>query len=281
MNAGALGLRLDGSESMIPGGAGVVPVTIVVPCYNEEEGLPHLARRLAEVAVMFGERHPLSIILVDDGSTDTTWEVMQRHFGDDPRAMCLRHEVNRGIAAASLTGIMAARDEAVAVIDSDCTYDPALILDMVPLLAPDVSVVTSSPYHPQGRVAGVPRWRIFLSHGASRGYRFLFRNKIATYTSCFRLYRRSAVAALTVRNGGFIGVTEKLALLDREGWRIREVPALLEMRRYGQSKLQIRRAIVGHLRLMTEIARARALRQWKPRHGHLTHHTSRPGRSAS
>ena len=57
--------------------------------------------------------------------------------------------------------------------------------------------------------------------------------------------------------------------------------ALLEMRRYGQSKLQIRRAIVGHLRLMTEIARARALRQWKPRHRHLTHHTSRPGRSAS
>lgn len=281
MTAGALGFVLDGSVSVMSDGAGTVPVTIVVPCYNEEEGLQQLAARLAEVAEAFGDRYPLSIILVDDGSTDATWEVMQRHFGDDPRATCLRYEANRGIAAASLTGIMAACDEAVAVIDSDCTYDPALILDMVPLLAPDVSVVTASPYHPDGRVAGVPRWRIFLSHGASRGYRLLFRNKIATYTSCFRLYRRSAVAELTVRNGGFIGVTEKLALLDREGWRICEVPALLEMRRFGQSKLQIRRAIVGHLRLMTEIARARALRQWTPRGGQLTKQTIEHGRSAS
>lgn len=281
MKADALGLALDVSESRFPDGAGVMPVTIVVPCFNEEEGLPHLAARLAEVAEAFGERHPLSFILVDDGSTDATWEVMQRHFGDDSRTTCLRHEANRGIAAASLTGIVTARDEAVAVIDSDCTYDPALILEMVPLLAPDVSVVTASPYHPEGRVAGVPRWRIFLSYGASRGYRFLFRNKIATYTSCFRLYRRSAVVALSVRNGGFIGVTEKLALLDRDGWRICEVPALLEMRRYGQSKLQIRRAIIEHLRLMAEIARARALRQWTPRGGYLTNHVIDRGRSAS
>jgi glycosyltransferase involved in cell wall biosynthesis len=253
-----------------PGGSEVLPITIVVPCFNEEEGLPHLARRLREVATDFGARHPLSVILVDDGSTDATWQVMQRHFGGDPAVTCLRHEANRGIAAASLTGILAARDEAVAVIDSDCTYDPALILDMVPLLAPEVSVVTASPYHALGQVAGVPRWRVFLSYGASLSYRVLFRNKLATYTSCFRLYRRSAVASLPIRNGGFIGVTEKLALLDREGWTIREVPARLEMRRYGQSKLQIRRAIIGHLGLMSEIALARMRRQWTPRGDQVT-----------
>lgn len=263
------------------GGVEALPITIVVPCYNEEEGLPYLAERLRAVAADFGAKHPLSVILVDDGSTDATWEVMQRHFGNDPRATCLRHEANRGIAAASLTGILASRDETVAVIDSDCTYDPALILDMVPLLAPDVSVVTASPYHALGRVSGVPKWRVFLSYSASLSYRVLFRNKLATYTSCFRLYRRSAVAALPVRHGGFIGVTEKLALLDRDGWAIREVPALLEMRRFGQSKLQIKRAILGHLGLMSEIAIARLRRQWVPRTNRLTEQSIDPGRSAS
>jgi dolichol-phosphate mannosyltransferase len=248
----------------------VVPISIVVPCYNEEEGIPFLAGRLRALAVEFGARHPLSVILVDDGSTDATWTVLQHHFGDDPSATLLRHEANRGIAAASLTGIMAAQDEAVAVIDSDCTYDPALILDMVPLLGPEVSVVTASPYHALGRVSGVPKWRIFLSYSASLSYRVLFRNKLATYTSCFRLYRRSAVAVLPIRHGGFIGVTEKLALLDRDGWTIREVPALLEMRRFGQSKLKIKRAIVGHLGLMSEIALARMRRQWTPRPPRLT-----------
>jgi glycosyltransferase involved in cell wall biosynthesis len=246
-------------------GAGVTPVTVVVPCYNEEEGLPYLAERLDALALELGEMVPLSIILVDDGSTDATWEVMQRCFGADPAVTCLRHDRNRGIAAASLTGILAARDEAVAVIDSDCTYDPILIKDMLPLFTPDVAVITASPYHALGGVSGVPKWRIFLSHGASRSYRLLFRNKIATYTSCFRLYRRSAVTALSLRHSGFIGVTEKLALLDREGGRILEVPALLETRRFGQSKLKVTRAILGHLGLMSEIAVARLTRQWVPK----------------
>jgi glycosyltransferase involved in cell wall biosynthesis len=189
---------------------------------------------------------------------------MERHFGQDPTVTCLRHAQNMGIAAASLTGILASKDEAVAVIDSDCTYDPALIGAMVPLLAPDVCAITASPYHAMGAVCGVPRWRIFLSHSASRTYRFLFRNKLATYTSCFRLYRRSAVASLQLRHSGFIGVTEKLALLDKQGWKIIEVPALLEMRKFGQSKLKITRAVLGHLRLMTEIAAARMTGRWLP-----------------
>ena len=64
--------------------AGVTPVTVVVPCYNEEEGLPYLAERLGALALELGDSVPLSIILVDDGSTDTTWEVMQCCFGGDP-----------------------------------------------------------------------------------------------------------------------------------------------------------------------------------------------------
>ncbi|WP_171124920.1 glycosyltransferase family 2 protein [Ruegeria sp. HKCCA4707] len=238
--------------------ADIVPdhrsLTVVAPCFNEEEGLHYLAEKLAKLQTNLGSQVVLSIVLVDDGSTDKTWDVMHDLFGRSPNVTCLRHKENLGIMAATATGIAASTDEAVAVIDSDCSYDPALISKMLPLLKEDTSIVTASPYHPQGQVEGVPEWRLFLSKGASWGYRQLLRNNLATYTSCFRLYRKSSVVSLPRRHDGFSGVAEVLALLDRRGWRIDEVPAVLTTRKYGQSKLKLMRVVRDHLSLMSSIA---------------------------
>ena len=182
---------------------------------------------------------------------------MERLFGADPRFRLVRHDRNRGVGAAILTGMAAAETEAVAVIDSDCSYDPARIEEMLPLLGPDVALVTASPYHALGGVEGVPRWRLVLSRGASRLYRLVLNNKLATYTSCFRIYRRSALDGLRLRHEGFIGVAETLARLDLDGWRIAEHPVVLESRMFGQSKLKVIRVIAGHLQLLFEIAAAR------------------------
>lgn len=229
-------------------------VTVVVPCYNEEAGLPYLAEKLADLKNTLGVGVTVSFILVDDGSTDDTWAVMHALFGQDASVTCLRHKSNQGISAATATGIAASSDEAVAVIDSDCSYDPRLIADMLPRLIPGVSVVTASPYHPSGTVEGIPGWRLFVSRGASWAYRQLLRNRLATYTSCFRLYRKSAVVSLPRRRDGFSGVVEILALLDRQGWRVDEVPAQLKTRKFGQSKMRLLRVTGEHLALMSWIA---------------------------
>lgn len=229
-------------------------VTVVVPCYNEEAGLPYLAEKLAELKSTLGAGVSVSCILVDDGSTDDTWAVMHALFDQDASVTCLRHQTNQGISAATATGIAASWDEAVAVIDSDCSYDPRLIAQMLPRLTPDVSVVTASPYHPHGDVEGVPGWRLFVSRGASWAYRQLLNNSLATYTSCFRLYRKSAVVSLPRRRDGFSGVVEILALLDRQGWRVDEVPAQLKTRKFGQSKMRLLRVTGEHLALMSWIA---------------------------
>ncbi|MFN0113459.1 MAG: glycosyltransferase [Paracoccaceae bacterium] len=232
------------------------PLTIVIPCFNEEAGLAYLANALDGLDRGLGRRYRLSYVLVDDGSTDGTWAGMDRLFGADPRFRLIRHVRNRGIGAAVLTGIAAAPDEVVAVMDSDCSYDPARLEDMVPLLGADVALVTASPYHADGGVEGVPEWRLVLSRGASRLYRVVLRNKLATYTSCFRVCRKSALAGLKLRHEGYIGVVEMLARLDLAGWRIVEHPVLLETRFFGRSKLKILRAIAGHLRFLGEISLA-------------------------
>ncbi len=240
------------------------PLSIVVPCYNEEPGLGYLAKALAALDAGFGRRHRLSFVLVDDGSTDRTWAEMERLFGDDPRFQLERHPHNRGIGAAILTGIMAARDDVVAVMDSDCSYDPARLEEMLPLLEPDVALVTASPYHALGGVEGVPEWRLFLSRGASWLYRSVLRNKLATYTSCFRVCRKAAVTDLALRHEGYIGVVEMLARLDLEGWRIVEHPVVLEARLLGRSKLRIVRVIADHLRFISEISITRLASRARP-----------------
>ncbi|HYL06379.1 MAG TPA: glycosyltransferase family 2 protein [Thermoanaerobaculia bacterium] len=237
------------------------PVTVVVPCFNEELTLPYLANTLRSVEAALDAHYDLRFVFVDDGSCDGTWEALQRSFGGRRRHTLLRHDVNRGVAAAILTGIRHADSEVVCSIDCDCTYDPHQLRRLIPMLEDGVDMVTASPYHPQGRVCNVPAWRLALSKGLSRLYRLVLHHQLATYTSCFRVYRRAAVAGLPVEAGGFLGVAEMLGRLDLAGGRIVECPAVLEVRLLGRSKMKIGRTMAGHLRLLARLAAGRQRRR--------------------
>jgi polysaccharide deacetylase family protein (PEP-CTERM system associated) len=232
------------------------PVTVVVPCYNEELVLPYLARTLAAVEKRLADAYDLRWVFVDDASTDGTRAALRELFGDRPDTRIVAHETNRGVARAILTGVEAAGTEIVASIDCDCTYDPNQLADLVPLLA-DADLVTASPYHPRGEVRNVPEWRLVLSRGLSGLYRLVLRSRLHTYTSCFRAYRRSAVVDLPIREGGFLGVAETLGVLDLRGYRIVECPAVLEVRMLGRSKMKVLKTMAGHLRLLARLAFAR------------------------
>jgi hypothetical protein len=241
--------------------AGLPPVTIVIPVFNEELAIPYLANTLAELREDLGRAYDLQFVFVDDASTDRTWESLHRHFAGVAGCDFARHAANRGVAAAILTGLRQARTEVVCSIDCDCTYDPRQLADMIPMLADGVDMVTASPYHRLGRVVNVPAWRLSLSKGLSFLYRRVLHNRLATYTACFRVYRRSALAGIEVREGGFLGVVETLGRLDLGGSRVVECPAVLEVRMLGYSKMKILRTIAGHLRLLARLAVAR----WRAR----------------
>ena len=175
-------------------------------------------------------------------------------FGDQSNCEIVRHQQNRGVAAATLTGIEHAKTEIVCVIDCDCSYDIENLGRFIPLLDEGVDLVTASPYHKDGGVLNIPGWRLLLSRGASVLYRMVLKTKLATYTACFRAYRRSAVVDLEVSNERYLGITEILALLDQRGCRIIECPAVLEPRLFGQSKMKVLMTIGGHLRLLAKLA---------------------------
>lgn len=230
-----------------------IPVSVVVPCFNEELILPYLSNTLKSVEQQL-DQYEFRFILVDDRSTDGTWEAMQRVFGNRPNFQLVRHERNQGVATGIMTGIRQADTEIVCSIDCDCTYDPHELGRMIPLLTPDVSMVTASPYHPDGGVRNVAGWRLFLSRGASSLYRLVLHNHLETYTSCFRVYRRSALAPLRLTRSGFLGVTEMIGRIDLAGHKVVEFPTVLEVRILGRSKMKVVKTIWGHLKMITQFA---------------------------
>lgn len=103
----------------------LTPVSIVIPCYNEQESLPYLAKTLASVESKLNDiGYTPELIFVDDRSQDETFNVMHSLFGEHKNVQILQHEANKGVAGGIMTGIRAAKTELVCSIDCDCTFDP-------------------------------------------------------------------------------------------------------------------------------------------------------------
>ena len=236
-------------------------VSVVIPCYNEERALPYLANTLRRLEDSVGGAYDLRFLLVDDGSTDATLGIIRELFGEWPNVTVLRHDRNRGLAAAIQTGALASTTEIVCSMDCDCTYDPHELARMIPRLRLGIDLVVASPYHRHGSARSVPRWRRALARSLATCYRALLRQPLTCYTSSFRVYRRSRLLALRVRRGGFIGVTETLARLDLSGATIVEHPVTIDARTFDRTRLAILRGIAGHLGLLAELAWLRARRR--------------------
>ncbi|MBN1993110.1 MAG: glycosyltransferase family 2 protein [Anaerolineae bacterium] len=106
-----------------------VRYSVVVPCYNEEQSLPELYRRLKEVMDQTGETWEL--VLVNDGSADRTGELMRQLHAADNRVHYLDFARNFGHQIAVTAGMDYAQGEAVILIDADLQDPPELILEMV------------------------------------------------------------------------------------------------------------------------------------------------------
>lgn len=236
------------------------PVSVIIPCYNEEASIPYLVRSLDELKAELAADYDVQFVLVDDGSSDTTWLRLQQTFGARPDSLLLHHDANRGVAAAVLTGLQHAREIACSM-DCDCSYDPRELKPMLGLLAEGVDLVTASPYHPKGRVSNVPVWRIGLSRGASLLYRIVTGRNLYTFTSCLRVYRRTAALSTPLENSGFLGIAELAGKFALGGKKIVEHPATLELRLFGRSKMKTARTICGHLDLLASLAWSRLTRR--------------------
>lgn len=249
-------------------------VSVVAPLFNEEKSIPGLAGKLRELREAVTPKYDLECVLIDDGSRDETLKALARHFPNNPGIVKVAHGRNRGPGAAIRTGFENSTGSIVCTMDSDCTFDP---LDLPKLLAAleqsNADIAIGSPYHPAGRVENVHPWRLLLSRGASWLYQRVCRQKLYSYTSFLRAYRRTVFEHVPFESDGFVAFAEILVRALNKGYRAVEVPVTLRRRTSGDSKMNVARNILAHLRLAS---RALVWRFFSPAQRRVPGHLSVP-----
>jgi dolichol-phosphate mannosyltransferase len=235
-------------------------VTVIVPCLNEEAGLPALLARLRALRAR-RDAADWHFLFVDDGSTDDTFATLLRAARDDDWIEVVRHHENLGLGAALRTGFARVRSPIICTIDSDCTYPPERLPEMTASIAQGAEIVTASAWHPESAEASGSGVRLLLSRVVSLIYKLLIGQDVYTFTCLFRAYRRSVIRSMHFRTDGFGAVAEIMLRAMLVGRRIAEIPMQLESRQYGESKLRIGDAMVAHVGLLTLTALAVSGRQ--------------------
>ncbi len=240
-----------------------IRATVVIPAYNEVDSAAKLCEALVDLETSL-TGYDFQFVIVDDGSSDQTVEVLRDLLRHRENAVVIEHETNRGVAAAIMTGVHYASTEIVCSMDFDCSYEPTQFANLLPLMTDQVDLITGSPYHPDGGVLNVPQWRLVISRCASIAYRVVTGLSLYTYTSCFRVYRRSAILNMELRNEGFVGVAELLWRMHRRGANIIECPAVLSVREFGQSKMRVVQVTLQHFKLLSRAFLFRVFRRGLP-----------------
>lgn len=229
-------------------------ITLVLPVFNEEANLSPLLTRVHEA--MSASNLSYRVLVVDDGSTDATSEILESFLSRVPLVVC-RHARNEGLGYTLRDGLVAAAglcapDDAIVTMDADDTHQPALIGEMLRKIREGFDVVIASRFQPGARSQGVPVHRRALSSAAS----LLFRAVLATdgvrdFTCGYRAYRagvlQSAIATYGdsfLASDGFQCMVDVLLHLRALGARFTEVPVILRYdRKRGPSKMRVLQTI--------------------------------------
>lgn len=226
-----------------------VKISLVIPAYNEAEGVKVTAEALRSILSYLDRKYEVEVIFVNDGSRDDTAVLLQAEFAGNDRVHVVSHDRNRGLGAAIRTGLQNATGDVIITTDFDGTYPLNTIPQMLSkLLVEKVDIVTASPYHPQGHVEGVPHYRLVFSFGASLLYRLLVSWRIHTWTALYRAYHRRVIENVTFDSNDFLAGTELLVKAIKAGYTVSEFPTTLHVRTFGQSSIKIARVTRAHLK---------------------------------
>ena len=217
-------------------------LSVVVPLYNEEESLPHLVEQLLQALRPSGERFEL--VLVNDGSSDRTAEVLTRLSHEVPELVAVLLRKNYGQTAAMAAGFDVAKGEVIISLDGDLQNDPADIPMLLAKLREGYDLV--SGWRHQRQDAAIQRK--LPSTIANRLIGRVTGVRLHDYGCSLKAYRREVLADLRLY-GELHRFLPALAFI--EGARITEVKVNHRARQYGSSKYGIDRTFRVLMALLT------------------------------
>lgn len=206
-------------------------LSVVIPCYNERPTIETVVE-----AVRAGPVTDVEIIIVDDGSTDGTKELLE---GKPPGWVekLVLHERNRGKGAALRAGFQAATGDFVVVQDADLEYDPKEYpLLLSPMLEDRADVVFGSRF-----MGGRPHRVVYFWHMVGNRFLTLLSNmftnlNLTDMETCYKVFRRELLQRIAIQEDRFGVEPELVAKMSRTGARIYEVGISYYGRTYAQGK---------------------------------------------
>ena len=204
-------------------------VSIFFPAYNDGGTIGSLVIRA--VGAVSQLTPDFEVIVVNDGSTDSTREVVDELTRTYPQVRAIHHPRNRGYGGALRTGFAAATKDLIAYTDGDAQYDPGELELLWTRLTPDTDVVTgykisrSDPWH-----------RIVIGRIYHFTVKHLFRLRVRDVDCDFRLMRREVFDRVKLEHDTGVICLEMMRKIQDAGFRVVEVPVHHYHRMHGRSQ---------------------------------------------
>jgi glycosyltransferase involved in cell wall biosynthesis len=216
----------------IKSNADIAPcLSAVMPVYNEAATVTEV------IKVVLAQRPVQQLVIVDDASSDGTWEKLQTVAKSDARVSLIRHEKNQGKGAALRTGLGQATAPIVIIQDADLEYDPTEYYRLlIPILSGKADVVFGS------RFIGSDAHRVlYYWHSVGNSFLTKFSNmatnlNLTDMETCYKAFRREIIQQIKIQECRFGFEPEITAKVARLNVRIYEVAISYYGRTYAEGK---------------------------------------------
>jgi glycosyltransferase involved in cell wall biosynthesis len=204
-------------------------VSVVVPVYNERKTIQEIVRRIKAMDIA------KEIVIVDDGSTDGTREIL-REFDKDQIIRVVYHEKNQGKGAAVRRGIQESKGEVIIIQDADLEYDPREYPNLLRPIEEGLADVVYGSRFLGGARRPILFWNMVANKILTLVTNILYNNILTDMETGYKVFRRSAIENIPLRAKRFDFEPEFTAKILKRKVRIFEVPIAFNPRDYSEGK---------------------------------------------
>jgi dolichol-phosphate mannosyltransferase len=215
--------------------------SVIIPARDEEESLPETLRDIHRTFTAAGVPH--EIIVVDDGSTDNTWSVLQTlQRTEIPALSPVQNPGPHGFGRAIIYGLNHSRGDAVVIMMADASDSPHDAIKYWRMLNDEgYECAFGSRFIKGGRVIDYPRVKLFVNRIANFLMRITFAIPLNDTTNAFKAYRRTVIDGCRPLIAPHFNLTVEIplkAIVRGYSWRV--IPISWQNRKHGVAKLKIK-----------------------------------------